>query len=190
MTTKTLSTSHSAISMMDNNHLAASAHHLMSLVPSCDSSQRILVYNQALTSLTQIYSNKALDHVQHWYEQHALPNLNLLIKRGLLKTFKDKSIRMSIGIVRRDETRNNRRTHADVFSLLLHFFFFISFEEERCQRTIESTWKDRVFVRQSTVRFYRTVLSSVSITSKTSRYIVTDLSACSLVRSNISFDST
>lgn len=57
-------------------------------------SQRILVENRPLSTLNENYSNKAIDHVNQWYEQESVPNLILLIKRGLIKVGKEKSIRI------------------------------------------------------------------------------------------------
>jgi len=73
---------------------------LFSLLPSFNSIQKIIVHNQGLITLKQIYSDKAIDYVKQWYEHKSIPNLNLLIKRGLLKIYKEKSIRMTISNVR------------------------------------------------------------------------------------------
>ncbi len=97
--TKTLSVSHSAFSMNDDD-LANDTNHLFSLLPSLNSNRRIIIHNQGLITLKQIYSDQAIDSVQQWYERHSIPNLNLLIKRGLLKIYKEKSIRMTISNVR------------------------------------------------------------------------------------------
>ncbi len=72
---------------------------LFSLLPSFNSIQRIIIHNQKLINLKQIYSDKAIDYVKQCYERHSVPNLNLLIKRGLLKIYKEKSIRMTINNV-------------------------------------------------------------------------------------------
>ncbi|CAF1174964.1 unnamed protein product [Rotaria sp. Silwood1] len=92
---KTISVSHSAFSMNDED-TSNDTNPLFSLLPSFSSTQKIIVHNQALTTLTQIYSNKTLDYVKQWYERHSIPTLNVLIKRGLLKIYKEKSIRMTI----------------------------------------------------------------------------------------------
>ncbi|CAF2479483.1 unnamed protein product [Rotaria sp. Silwood2] len=92
---KTISVSHSAFSMNDND-ISNDTNQLFSLLPSFNSTQRIIVHNQTLITLTQTYSDKALDCVKQWYERHSIPNLNVLIKRGLLKIYKEKSIRMTI----------------------------------------------------------------------------------------------
>jgi hypothetical protein len=97
--TKTLSVSHSAFSMNDDD-LANDTNHLFSLLPSLNSNRRIIIHNQGLITLKQIYSDQAIDSVKQWYERHSIPNLNLLIKRGLLKIYKEKSIRMTISNVR------------------------------------------------------------------------------------------
>ena len=72
-----------------------------------NSSQRFYVHNRPLITLNEIYSDKVVAHVKRWYERHSLPQLNLLIKRGLLKTFKEKSIRMSLGTVSQFNTIND-----------------------------------------------------------------------------------
>lgn len=72
---------------------------LFSLLPSFNSKQKIIVHNQELITLKQIYSDQSIDYVKQWYEHHSIPNLNLLIKRGLLKIYKEKSIRMMINNV-------------------------------------------------------------------------------------------
>lgn len=93
--TKTLPISHSAFSMHDDDE----TNKLFSLLPSFDSTEKLIVHNQTLINLKQIYSEKTIEHVKQWYERHSVPNLNVLIKRGLLKIYKEKSIRMTISNV-------------------------------------------------------------------------------------------
>jgi hypothetical protein len=113
---KTLSISHSAFSMNDDD-----TNQLFSLLPSFNSIQRIIIHNQKLINLKQIYSDKAIDYVKQCYERHSVPNLNLLIKRGLLKIYKEKSIRMTI---------NNVSFYLFCISKDCFFLFFI-FKEKR-----------------------------------------------------------
>lgn len=98
-----------------------------------NSSQRFYVHNRPLITLNEIYSDKVIAHVKRWYERHSLPQLNLLIKRGLLKTFKDKSIRMSLGTV-------------SLFQMI-NFELLILVEKERNLRSIRSKWKNSFVVR-------------------------------------------
>jgi hypothetical protein len=95
---RSLSISHSAFSMNDDD-ISNETNQLFSLLPSLISNQRILVHNHPLITLKQIYSDKTIDYVKQWYERQSVPNLNLLIKRGLLKIYKEKSIRMTISNV-------------------------------------------------------------------------------------------
>lgn len=92
---KPISTSQSAFSMFDGDDERSMSSHQ----PPCSSSQRVVVHNRPLLTLTEISSDQALSHVRRWYERQSMPSLNLLIKRGLLKPLKEKSIRMSIGSV-------------------------------------------------------------------------------------------
>lgn len=101
MSTKQISLSHSAFSMTDDD-VSNDTNQLFSLLPSITSNQKIIVHNQKLITLTQKYSDKVTDYVKQWYERHSVPNLNLLIKRGLLKINKEKSIRMTISNVNLD----------------------------------------------------------------------------------------
>jgi hypothetical protein len=96
--TKPISLSHSAFSMNDDD-TSNDTNQLFSLLPSFNSTHRIIIHNQTLIPLTQIYSDKAIDYVKQWYEHNSIPDLNLLIKRGLLKIHKEKSIRMMISNV-------------------------------------------------------------------------------------------
>jgi hypothetical protein len=98
---KPLSISHSAFSMNDDD-VSNETNQLFSLLPSLNSRQTILVDNYPLITLKQIYSDKTIDYVKQLYEHHSVPNLNLLIKRGLLKIHKEKSIRMTINNVSRN----------------------------------------------------------------------------------------
>jgi hypothetical protein len=84
---------------MNDDDISNETNQLFSLLPSLISNQRILVHNHPLITLKQIYSDKTIDYVKQWYERHSVPNLNLLIKRGLLKIYKEKSIRMTISNV-------------------------------------------------------------------------------------------
>lgn len=84
---------------MHDEEISNETNQLFSLLPSLDSNPRIIVHNQALITLKQIYSDKTTDYVKQWYERHSVPNLNVLIKRGLLKIHKEKSIRMTISNV-------------------------------------------------------------------------------------------
>jgi hypothetical protein len=84
---------------MNDDDISNDTNQLFSLLPSFNSTYRIIVHNQTLIPLTQIYSDKAIDYVKQWYEHHSIPNLNTLIKRGLLKIYKEKSIRMMISDV-------------------------------------------------------------------------------------------
>ncbi|CAF1571144.1 unnamed protein product, partial [Adineta steineri] len=95
MPMKTISESRSAFSMNDDD-ISNDTNQLFSLLPSINSTQKIIIHNQTLMPLTQIYTDKALDCVQQWYDNHSVPNLNCLIKRGLLKIYKEKSIRVII----------------------------------------------------------------------------------------------
>jgi hypothetical protein len=85
--------------MNNDDDISNDTNQLFSLLPSFNSTKKIIIHNQALISLKQIYSDKAIDYVQQWYQHHSVPNLNILIKRGLLKIYKDKSIRMTINNV-------------------------------------------------------------------------------------------
>ena len=96
--TKTLPISHSAFSMHDDD-ASNESNQLFSLLPSFNSTEKLIVHNQTLINLKQIYSEKTIEHVKQWYERHSVPNLNILIKRGLLKIYKEKSIRMTISNV-------------------------------------------------------------------------------------------
>ncbi|UJR35977.1 hypothetical protein I4U23_028718 [Adineta vaga] len=94
---KTISTSHSAFSMIDDDDdISNDTNQLFSLLPSFNSTEKIIVHNQSLINLTQIYTDKAKDYVTQWYKNHSIPNLTILIKRGLLKIHKERSIRMVI----------------------------------------------------------------------------------------------
>ena len=98
---QTLSISHSAFSMHDDDAAAFNeTNQLFSLLPSFDFTDKLVVHNQTMITLKQIYSEKTLDHVKQWYEHRSVPNLVVLIKRGLLKIYKEKSIRMTISNVR------------------------------------------------------------------------------------------
>ena len=83
----------------DNHYTSNDMNHLFSLVPSNNSTQRIIVHNQSLINLNQVHSIEAIDRVSQWYQHHSVPNLNTLIKCGLLKIYKEKSIRMTISNV-------------------------------------------------------------------------------------------
>ena len=97
--TKTISNSQSTFNINDNN-TSNDTNQLFSLFPSFDSTERIIVHNQASITLTQIYSDKAISYVNQWYENNSVPNLNTLIKCNLLKIYKEKSIGMMINNVR------------------------------------------------------------------------------------------
>jgi hypothetical protein len=81
---------------MNDDDISNDTNQLFSLMPSFNSNKRIIVHNHPLITLTQIYTDKTIDCVKQWYERHSVPNLNILIKRGLLKIYKEKSIRMTI----------------------------------------------------------------------------------------------
>ena len=87
---------------MNDDDVSNETNQLFSLLPSLNSRQTILVDNYPLITLKQIYSDKTIDYVKQLYEHHSVPNLNLLIKRGLLKIHKEKSIRMTINNVSRN----------------------------------------------------------------------------------------
>lgn len=84
---------------MHDDDASNETNQLFSLLPSFDSTEKLIVHNQTLINLKQIYSEKTIEHVKQWYERHSVPNLNVLIKRGLLKIYKEKSIRMTISNV-------------------------------------------------------------------------------------------
>ncbi|CAF3676167.1 unnamed protein product [Rotaria socialis] len=92
---KKIPVSQSAFSMNDDD-ISNDTNQLFSLLTSFNSTQRIVVHNQLLTSLTQTYSDKAIDYVKQCYACRSVPNLNILIKRGLVKINKEKSIRIAI----------------------------------------------------------------------------------------------
>ncbi|CAF2082584.1 unnamed protein product [Rotaria magnacalcarata] len=92
---KKIPVSQSAFSMNDDD-ISNDTNQLFSLLTSFNSIQRIVVHNQLLTSLTQTYSDKAIDYVKQCYTCRSVPNLNTLIKRGLVKINKEKSIRIVI----------------------------------------------------------------------------------------------
>lgn len=96
--TKPITTSHSAFSMKDDD-LSNDTNQLFSLLTSFVSTERIIVHNQPLVNLTQTYSDKVVDYVKQCYERHSIPSLTVLIKCGLLKIHKEKSIRMTINNV-------------------------------------------------------------------------------------------
>ena len=81
---------------MNDDDISNDTNQLFSLLPSFNTTEKIIVHNQPLITLTQIYTDKAIDCVKQWYERHSVPNINILIKRGLLKIYKEKSIRMTI----------------------------------------------------------------------------------------------
>lgn len=81
---------------MIDDDVSNETHQLFSLLPSINSHPRIIVHNQAMVDLKQIYSDQILDYVQQMYERHSVPHLNVLIKRNLLKIYKEKSIRMTM----------------------------------------------------------------------------------------------
>ncbi len=81
---------------MNDDDISNDTNQLFSLMPSFNSNKRIIVHNHPLITLTQIYTDKTIDCVKQWYERNSVPNLNILIKRGLLKIYKEKSIRMTI----------------------------------------------------------------------------------------------
>jgi hypothetical protein len=84
---------------MNDDDISNETNQLFSFLPSLNPQQRILVHNHSLITLKQIYSDKTIDYVKQWYEHNSVPNLNILIKRGLLKIHKEKSIRMTISNV-------------------------------------------------------------------------------------------
>ena len=96
---KKVPVSQSAFSMNDDNDISNDTNQLFSLLTSFNSTQRIVVHNQPLSSLTQTYSDKAIDYVKQCYASCSVPNLNVLIKRGLVKINKEKSIRIVISNV-------------------------------------------------------------------------------------------
>ncbi|CAF1179224.1 unnamed protein product [Adineta ricciae] len=102
---KPIVVSHSAYSMIDDD-VSNDTNQLFSLLPSLNSSEKIIVHNQSLITLTQIYTDKAMDCVTQWYKSRSVPHLAVLIKRGVLKIYKEKSIRMT--------TNNKREIYAQL----------------------------------------------------------------------------
>jgi len=84
---------------MIDDDISNETHQLFSLLPSIHSHQRIIVHNQTMINLKDIYSDQILDYVQQMYERHSIPNLSVLIKRNLLKIYKEKSIRKTMSNV-------------------------------------------------------------------------------------------
>ena len=95
---------------MIDDDVSNGTNQLFSLLPSLNSSEKIIVHNQSLDTLTQIYTNKAMDCVTQWYKSRSVPHLAVLIKRGLLKIYKEKSIRMTTNNVSHWQCPNNEQS--------------------------------------------------------------------------------
>lgn len=95
---KTMPTSHSAFSMADDDS-SNDTNQLFSLLPSFNSTEKIIVHNRPLAALSQIFTDKTADCVAQWYRSRSVPDLLTLIKRGLVKVHKERSIRMTTSSV-------------------------------------------------------------------------------------------